>query len=56
MKLLTRRETDRIYELYKCFDDFDKSDFNKAVNHILLDEKLIKKLLERVSIAKSKLK
>jgi len=59
MKLLTKKETDKVFDLYSIllFEDgmMNEEQFNKAVNHILHDDILVKKFLKRVTKIKAKL-
>lgn len=64
MKLLTKRETDSIFNEYKVtfcekganVDVLTKVNFNHAVNHILYDKRLTNLILIRVKKLLAKLK
>ena len=51
MKLLTRKETDQIFELYASKPNglfLNKNSFHNAMNHLFYDEVLIKNILRKV--------
>lgn len=56
MKLLTKKETDKVFKAYQFDSKMNSIDFNTAVNALLMDAKIVKSLLSQAKRIKEEIK